>query len=253
MSDGQIPTYEALPYTWGPTENPVDLRIDGVDGGSRLAVTQNLAEALQYLGYDDGRSRVLWIDAICVDRQNIPGRGHQVARMADVYSKARVVIVWLGPGRDGSALARGALTDLGSEIDVNWTTKGITPLSGEDYDQWTKEILLFARNQDIVNSIAHLLDRAWFTRFWIWQEIRLARNGAGIRCGYESSHHGTAFVMLFSACTSNLYAKQANSSLTLNRCFPLPTITERPKIGMIFWNKPADVSTPMTGTECFQI
>lgn len=80
LSGSQIPTYEALPYTWGSTENPVDIRIDGVDGGSRLAVTQNLAEALQYLRYDGGRSRVLWIDAICVDRQNISERGHQVAR-----------------------------------------------------------------------------------------------------------------------------------------------------------------------------
>ena len=181
LSGGQIPTYEALPYTWGPTENPVDLRIDGVDGGSRLAVTQNLAEALQYLRYDGGRSRALWIDAICVDRKNISERGHQVARMADVYSMARVVIVWLGPERDGSALARGALTDLGYEIGVNWTTKDITSLSREDCDQWTKEPLPFARNQNIINSIAHLLDRAWFTRLWIWQEIRLARNGAEMR------------------------------------------------------------------------
>lgn len=163
FSGGRIPTYEALPCRWGPTENLVDIRIDGVDGGSRLAVTQNLAE-----------------------RQNISERGHQAARMADVYSTARVVIVWLGPERDGSALAIGAMTDRGSGIQVNWTTKDITPLSGEDYHQWSKEPLLFTRNQDTRNSIARLLDRAWFTRLWIWQEIRLARNGAEMRCGYDS-------------------------------------------------------------------
>lgn len=105
--------------------------------------------------------------------------------MAYVYSTARVVIVWLGPERDGSALAIGVLTDRGSEIEVNWTTKDITSFSGEDYRQWTKESLPFARNQDIINSIAHLLDRAWFTRLWIWQEVRLAGNGAKIRCGYD--------------------------------------------------------------------
>lgn len=75
-----------------------------------------------------------------------------------------MVIVWLGPERDGNALAIGALIDRGSEVEVNCTTKDITPLSGEDYHQWPTEPLLFARNQDIMNSTAHLLDRAWFTR-----------------------------------------------------------------------------------------
>ena len=67
-------------------------------------MTRNLAEALQYLRYEN-RPCVLWIDAICVDQNNIPERGHQVVRMAAIYPQASRVVVWLGPERDDSALA----------------------------------------------------------------------------------------------------------------------------------------------------
>lgn len=41
------PTYEALSYAWGSTEDPVDIRI-GPSGTETLAVTQNLAVAWLY-------------------------------------------------------------------------------------------------------------------------------------------------------------------------------------------------------------
>ena len=39
----------------------------------------NLALALPYLRLKD-KPRLLWIDAICVDQQNLKERGHQVER-----------------------------------------------------------------------------------------------------------------------------------------------------------------------------
>lgn len=62
-----------------------------------LAITRNLFIALQHLRHGD-RPRVLWIDAICVDQENLAERSQQVARMADIFSLANRVLVGLGLG-----------------------------------------------------------------------------------------------------------------------------------------------------------
>jgi hypothetical protein len=39
---------------------------------------------------------ILWIDAICINQEDITERGHQVQLMGRVCSKATRVLVWLG-------------------------------------------------------------------------------------------------------------------------------------------------------------
>jgi hypothetical protein len=87
--------FEALSYAWGTTVDPVNIFV-GKTGYHTLSVTQNLAEALPYLRYEK-RPRVLWIDAICVNQQDLEERSSQVKRMPDIYSRATRVVVWLGP------------------------------------------------------------------------------------------------------------------------------------------------------------
>ena len=83
--------YEALSYTWGGTDKPYEIEING----RRMPVTKNLSLALRHLRYP-GRDRILWIDAICINQNNNEERGHQVQQMASIYKKAEQVIVWLG-------------------------------------------------------------------------------------------------------------------------------------------------------------
>lgn len=92
LSKSVVPEYEALSYAWGSAADPDFIYIQEADGESALAITQNLAEALHYLRYEN-RSRVLWIDAICVDQSDIKERGHQVLRMADIYSLASRAVI----------------------------------------------------------------------------------------------------------------------------------------------------------------
>ena len=185
LSKSIKPVYEALSYTWGSAINLDYVYVQKNEGEKALAITQNLAEALRYLRYED-RPRVLWIDAICVDQNNTAERGHQVLRMADIYRQASRVIIWLGPERDNSTLAIQELNALRSTIEVDWTTEEVKPLSGDDYGQWIEEPLPFAENRKILAAIDHFLDRSWFKRLWIWQEVRLAAVGALMICGEES-------------------------------------------------------------------
>lgn len=81
------PQFEALSCTWGLQQSPVDLSVESSGSNTlALSVTQHLAEALLYLRYKD-RPRVLWVDTICVNQQDLEERGLQIMRMADIFSK----------------------------------------------------------------------------------------------------------------------------------------------------------------------
>ena len=195
------PHYEALSYVWGSKENPVDISVEArrpkrsksypMLGRRRrrrpkacslgtISVTQNLATALPYLRKRD-RPRVFWIDAICVNQQDRAERGHQVKRMAAVYSMASQVIAWLGPESQNSTLALRALNDLGVQLQVDWNIRKMTSVStGETLTRGSDPF----RDDEIWDSVWDVLGRPWFERLWILQEVRLARE-AYLFCGNE--------------------------------------------------------------------
>lgn len=69
-----------------------------------FGVTENLYVALQHLRLLD-RSRILWVDAICINQDDQREREAQVAIMCEIYSGASRVLVWLGPAAEDSDLA----------------------------------------------------------------------------------------------------------------------------------------------------
>jgi hypothetical protein len=49
--------------------------------------------------------RALWMDALCINQEDVIERNQQVYLMGSIYSQAREVLVWLGPEKDNSDLA----------------------------------------------------------------------------------------------------------------------------------------------------
>ena len=90
-----IPQYETLSYVWG-TE-PADRLVFIGETISILRVKPNLEDALTALSrpsirYDEKPNifsdRLLWIDAICIDQENIQERNHQVSIMGRIYARS---------------------------------------------------------------------------------------------------------------------------------------------------------------------
>ncbi|KAK3955167.1 ankyrin repeat-containing domain protein [Pseudoneurospora amorphoporcata] len=142
--------YEALSYVWGSEDKPCSIFIDGYN----LAVGKNLYAALLHLR-DNSVQRTIWIDAICINQGDNEEKGHQVQSMAKIYAKASRVIVWLGEEVAGS-------------------------------DQALEEIRIAAklstRRLDDNAGILTLLQRPWFQRIWVLQEVAAARHIL-IKCG----------------------------------------------------------------------
>jgi hypothetical protein len=120
---------------------------------------------LRYLRYED-KSRVLWIDAIWVDQQNLKERGHQVQRMGDIYKSVDRIIVWLGPEDDYSASALKLMDELSSKIEVDWLASAMKPTNASDVELTDPAIPLPYGAQELL-PIYHLLSRSWFGRLWI--------------------------------------------------------------------------------------
>ena len=84
--------FGALSYAWGSEAGEQEITINDQPG---FKVTTSVAGALRRLRHHD-RVRCLWVDAICVNQANTRERSQQVALMAEIFSSAELVYVWLG-------------------------------------------------------------------------------------------------------------------------------------------------------------
>ncbi|OCK88814.1 uncharacterized protein K441DRAFT_586923, partial [Cenococcum geophilum 1.58] len=159
-SDEVSRPYEALSYVWGSTENPQSIIIlEDQKDDQEFTVTQNLHAALLHL-QDHDIPRILWVDAICIDQSNNTEKGSQILLMAEIYAKASRVIVWLGEAQ-------------------------------EYRDQALETVRVAAENpMDLSKTqpfqqqrISMLLQRPWFRRIWVLQEVAAARQVL-IKCGF---------------------------------------------------------------------
>ena len=71
--------YEALSYVWGDTD---DKRVIEVQG-HRMEITRNLESALRHIR-DEGKTRRLWVDALCINQGDTKERNHQVGFMGAI-------------------------------------------------------------------------------------------------------------------------------------------------------------------------
>ena len=136
------PVFEALSYTWGSRVEPASIMLQtGVAGSEiNLPLTLNLARALRRLRHT---YCCLWVDAICINQEDLTERRQQVAYMGRIYSAASRVLVWLG------------------DSDVKPTTG-----SGEDAEPQM-------RLQALQDAIARTVP-SWWTRSWVLQEFGVA-------------------------------------------------------------------------------
>lgn len=85
--------YMALSYCWGQAEHKRQITLNG----RPHQVTANLWDALAALWKHDAHIP-FWVDAICINQQDVVERNAQVQQMWRIFGSAHRVDVWLGPG-----------------------------------------------------------------------------------------------------------------------------------------------------------
>ncbi|KAK1633993.1 heterokaryon incompatibility protein-domain-containing protein [Colletotrichum phormii] len=126
------------------------------------------------------------IDALCINQTDLEERNKQVHIMCDIYRRASHVAVWLGPEREDSKMAMAALRHLGEQ--AVYTERGAwrTNPPGCSNPELARASVPLPYNEQTWRSIASLLQRSWFERLWMWQEVRLADERSFMLCGPDS-------------------------------------------------------------------
>lgn len=67
----------------------------------KMPVAINLELGLRHLREGPGgKVRCIWVDAICINQDDVEDRNNQINSMKNIYRRAQRVIVWLGPERN---------------------------------------------------------------------------------------------------------------------------------------------------------
>ncbi|OQV06672.1 hypothetical protein CLAIMM_11213 [Cladophialophora immunda] len=164
------PRYEALSYAWDSPLHPETVYIATGTASSKLSIRKNLASAIRHLRYPD-KPRTMWIDALCINQSDVSERNEQVPRMVDIYSRAQRVVAWLGPDSANGSHAMRTLELLGSQTLTTVDNLVIATPEATERHWDNRTVLPYDRGTWM--GIAQLLDRDYFKRLWVIQEIQL--------------------------------------------------------------------------------
>lgn len=151
------PSYEALSYVWGSASKPFRILADNC----HLAVTSNLYIALQYLRMNIDRPKILWIDSICINQNDIVERNRQVSIMRHIFLNANRTIVWLG--------------DFSFEPVIR-SDDFLAFIESEHGSEAFLAQITGRRKNSLLSNVLKIFDCAWFTRIWIVQELTLSKD-----------------------------------------------------------------------------
>lgn len=120
----------------------------------------------------------LWIDAISINQEDIPERTAQVAMMNRIYGEAKHVLGWMGGADDYSKLALATMIHILPQVVVYRSGNCNYQGSRFEFTDVHEEHWL---------SVFAFLQRLWFRRAWIVQEMAMARHII-LMCGTQIFH-----------------------------------------------------------------
>ena len=190
----EAPPYRCLSYVWGsPRSQQIQVN------GHPLKITRNLHRALERIRAGAKNAKeYLWIDMISINQDDLEERSAQVSIMGSIFAQATQVIGWLGWEWDklGDGSGDGQNHELKHEAPTEaaiayiqqlapayrrWKSNAGGPqaaqLNRRAFDDPEMHTILGLRpaGEGTWKSVVAFLQRKWFERAWIVQEVALAR------------------------------------------------------------------------------
>ncbi|KAL1614474.1 hypothetical protein SLS54_009732 [Diplodia seriata] len=149
------PQYEALSYTWGSQRLTSCISINNKE----FRVTENCRCALHDLR-ERTATRILWIDAICINQTDNEEKNDQIPLITRIYSQAQRALVYLGNER------REKITQLFDYLRRRDASGNKAPHPTE---------LTEEQRIQLQGELSWMLSLPWFTRVWVLQEVAVSR------------------------------------------------------------------------------
>lgn len=142
--------YTALSYVWGNDPPTKSISVNG----KRVTIRKNLDSAIRYIREENEPLR-LWVDAICINQQDLSERTSQVEMMSEIYQQAQSLTVFLGEGDEDLSILFTFIQDINDDIAID-------------------QVLEKADLLRVLDQFWQLLQMPWWSRIWIIQEFAYA-------------------------------------------------------------------------------
>ncbi|KAI7467628.1 hypothetical protein KC351_g13972 [Hortaea werneckii] len=216
------PEYETISYTWGQSKECKIVMLDDCP----LNVPVSAERAIRRMRLRD-QSRVLWIDAICINQGDINEKSHQVEIMAEIYSRTSQGLIWLGETDESTEKALQSINAAYAEAyaetnefrDLRAKVPGIFRLA---------EPLGFAPD---FAALACLFGRPWFCRRWVIQEAFLAPSSWFIVGDIEMDWWSVLRSIVWTTCKSVSLPRAAAFIQAVDRLVMMWILVEETQVG----------------------
>ena len=198
--------YYALSYTWGSPTDTVEIIVNGFP----FRATSNLASFFRNLQENARLNKEiiygnLWVDAICINQNDIDEKNYQVPLMKSIYENADLALAWLGPAADMSSAIIPFFHIFGKEIkqyggtgkpdsinELSWDIYEGEILTSPDRAMWVDKfencLCKFDEDVEFGNriwySISKVFERPYWRRAWTFQEMVIPKQML-VLCGRE--------------------------------------------------------------------
>lgn len=142
--------YTALSYVWGDDPPTKSMWVDR----ELVMIRKNLDNAIRYIR-DENEPVRLWVDAICINQQDLSERTSQVEMMSEIYQQAQGLFVFLGEGGEDLSTLFAFIQDINDDIPID-------------------EVIEKADILRVLDQFWQLLQMPWWSRIWIIQEFAYA-------------------------------------------------------------------------------
>ncbi|KAI0802245.1 heterokaryon incompatibility protein-domain-containing protein [Xylaria sp. FL0064] len=167
------PKYIALSYTWGfsyPDNSKVPISYQDSTGKpalitinhESLLVRRNLYLALLHLR-SITQPITLWVDAICINQADTDERNRQVSLMSFIYTRATMVISWLGVKK--YSRATGIFRTMSFESRLGQAQHLATALANEN--------AMRCSPRPTRSTTIRIAESTYWSRLWVVQEVCL--------------------------------------------------------------------------------
>jgi Heterokaryon incompatibility protein (HET) len=170
----KAPEYEALSYVWGPPSLGGEPNLILVND-SPFEVTPNLLKALSGLR-SESNVRLVWIDAICINQEDLEERSQQVQLMKQIYENATRTVVFLGEASELSSPTINFIRSL--KMKRQWNSSA----EMEEFQHASENLAERVAKDEYLQILTtkglfgDLLERPFWKRIWIVQEVVLGKS-----------------------------------------------------------------------------
>lgn len=163
--------FASLSYVWGDQADKQTINVND----QPFQVTKSLERALREFRREGLFSDkfMLWVDALCINQNDLSERAVEVQRMKDIYSASWSVTAWLGEATANSDAGLQLVQDLaafreaGCELELERRLRDDPKFLGGTC--WL--------------GLQQILDRKYWSRLWIIQEIVMGGTNVQLKCG----------------------------------------------------------------------